>query len=219
MNGIHDMGGMHGMGPVLAEPNEPLFHEAWERQVMGMLFPTMAAIGLSVDEFRHGIERMDPGHYLATSYYEHWFESMVRHLTEKGLVTREELVTGVPASGSKATPALPHEAVGTMLATGGTARLPDQVAARFKPGDRVRVRNINPTGHTRLPRYARGKLGRVEIDHGVFWTPDTVAHGLGQHPQHVYSVSFTARELWGDESSAVDTTRIDLWDDYLEKAE
>lgn len=219
MNGVHDLGGMHGMGPVVIEPDEPVFHTDWERQVMGMLFPTMAAMGLTVDEFRHGIERMDPGHYLQSTYYEHWFESLVRHLTERGVVTQEELRSGIPAAGPKATPMLPPEAVDTVLATGGSARMADDVEARFKPGDRVRARNISPTGHTRLPRYARGRVGRIEIDHGVFWTPDTVAHGLGQRPQHVYSVSFTARELWGDEASSLDTTRIDLWDDYLEKVE
>jgi nitrile hydratase subunit beta len=92
------------------------------------------------------------------------------------------------------------------------------VAARFRAGDRVRARNMHPVGHTRLPRYARGKLGTINADHGVFVFPDTNAHFLGENPQHLYSVRFAARELWGEQASARDSVFIDMWDDYLEPA-
>ena len=91
------------------------------------------------------------------------------------------------------------------------------VRPSFKVGERVRARNLNPTGHTRLPRYARGKAGVVARDHGVYVFPDTNAHFLGEKRQHVYSVRFTARELWGDAVSTRDTVHVDLWDDYLER--
>ena len=113
-------------------------------------------------------------------------------------------------------PALPLEHVDGLLATGATARMADDVAARFKPGDRVTVRNLNPASHTRLPRYARGKTGTVEADHGVFCFNDTNAHGEGHKPQHVYGVRFTARDLWGEQAAAKDTLYLDLFEDYIE---
>ena len=218
MNGVHDLGGAHGHGPVMAERNEPVFHAEWERRVMGMLFPVMASANFGVDEFRYGIEQMGQVNYLNTSYYEHWLSSMERLLLERGVVTSEELKAGKAGSAVKSEPAMKAEMVPNVLQTGGSTRMPDAVQPRFKVGDRVRGRNINPVGHTRLPRYARGKLGVVSIDHGVFHTPDTLVAGQGPKPQHVFSVSFTATELWGDEASPQDTARIDLWDDYLEKA-
>lgn len=115
-------------------------------------------------------------------------------------------------------PVITRDIVPLMLKTGASTRSSEDVPGRFKAGDRIRVNNANPTTHTRMARYVRGKVGRVEIDHGVFSTPDTVAHGLGEHPQHLYSVSFNATELWGAQAAAKDTVRIDLWDDYLESA-
>jgi nitrile hydratase len=116
-------------------------------------------------------------------------------------------------------PVLTKEFVPILVKTGASARIEVERIARFRVGDWVRVKNINPTTHTRMPRYVRGKLGRVQLDHGVFLTPDTVAHGLGEHPQHLYNVSFSATELWGETAPAQDSLRIDLWDDYLEIAE
>jgi len=92
------------------------------------------------------------------------------------------------------------------------------VKPKFRVGQRVRTLNINPPGHTRLPRYARDKRGVIERDHGVYNFPDASAHGLGEKRQHVYSVRFAARELWGDAASPRDSVYLDLWDDYLERA-
>jgi nitrile hydratase subunit beta len=114
-------------------------------------------------------------------------------------------------------PALTKDMVPGLVATGGSCRVEAAVPAKFAPGDRVVVRNINPTRHTRLPRYARGKPGVVEHDHGVFVFPDTSAHGAGQKPQHVYSVKFAARDLWGADSPSRDHLYLDLWDDYLDR--
>ncbi|MFT0171420.1 SH3-like domain-containing protein [Paraburkholderia mimosarum] len=114
-------------------------------------------------------------------------------------------------------PVLTKEMVPTVVATGASARRDVEVSANFSAGDIVRVKNINPVTHTRLPRYTRGRIGTVELDQGVFPTPETSAHGKGEHPQHVYNVSFSARELWGDEASPRDKVYVDLWDDHLEK--
>ncbi len=115
-------------------------------------------------------------------------------------------------------PVVTRDMIAPIVKTGASSRVAEEVAPSFKVGDKVRARNVNPTTHTRLPRYVRGKVGTVEIDHGVFVTPDTVAHGQGEHPQHVYCVSFTAVELWGAGASERDKVCIDLWDDYLERA-
>lgn len=216
MNGIHDLGGMHGIGPVFRPASEPVFQHEWERRVMG-LFPALFANGnFNVDEFRHGIERMGPCDYLQGTYYEHWLHTFETLLVEKGLVTVEELQSGKASSGKVTSPVLTTDIVESLLKTGASARVAEDVKPRFSVGDKVRAINQSTVGHTRLPRYVRGSTGTIAIDHGVFVTPDTVAHGQGEHPQHVYAVSFTAQELWGKNASSTDTVRVDLWDDYLE---
>jgi nitrile hydratase len=217
MNGIHDLGGMHGMGAVITEENEPPFHHEWERRTFSLFASLFVGGHFNVDMFRHAIERMNPAHYLEESYYEHWMHAFETLLLEKGVITPEELA-GIqqPGEVSADIPVLRQEMVQAVIMTGASARVETDIPASFRAGDRVRAKNINPAGHTRLPRYVRGKTGTIVIDHGVFITPDTVAHGLGDHPQHVYSVSFDATELWGENAPAKDTVRIDLWDDYLE---
>lgn len=111
---------------------------------------------------------------------------------------------------------LTADIVPVVLATGASARIAETVAPRFRVGDLVRVRNHNPTTHTRLPGYLRGKVGAVEQDYGVFAFPDTHAHGLGHKAQHCYSVRFSARELWGPTAPAKDTLRVDVFDDYMD---
>lgn len=213
MNGVHDMGGMHGMGPIEYEKDEPVFHEPWEGRAFA-LNRAMAAWGKwNLDASRHGIERIPPAEYLRLSYYEKWTVRLIDLLVRSGLATRAEIETGRPAPGPKATP--PPNAA---QLTRGEFRRSVPVAATFHAGQRVRARNIHPAGHTRLPRYARGKVGTVERDHGVFVFPDTNAHFLGENPQHVYSVRFAAQELWGEQASPHDSVYVDLWDDHLEPA-
>ena len=115
-------------------------------------------------------------------------------------------------------PALPADMVVPVIMGGASARIDADVAAKFKAGDSVVARNINPAGHTRLPRYLRGKRGTVDKDHGVFGFPDTMAHGKGDTPQHLYSVRFSAEELWGADASPRDSLYVDMWDDYLDPA-
>lgn len=112
---------------------------------------------------------------------------------------------------------LTADVVPMLVKTGASARVPAEVAPRFKVGEKVLVRNLNPTGHTRLPRYIRGKRGVIHSDWGSFIFPDTAAHGKGHRGQHVYSVKFEARELWGPDASATDVTYVDVWDDYLDR--
>jgi nitrile hydratase beta subunit len=219
MNGVHDMGGMQGFGRVEAEPNEPVFHEPWEGRSLALNLAASAWGKWNIDTGRHEIELLPAADYLRMSYYEKWTARLEELLLKAGLVTREEIAGGRAATGSKkATPALSAERVPSVLRTGALASRDVPIAARFLVGQRVRARNMHPMGHTRLPRYARGHVGTIDRDHGVYVFPDTNAHFLGENPQRVYSVRFAARELWGEQASERDAVYIDLWDGYLEPA-
>lgn len=219
MNGVHDMGGMHGMGPIEYEKNEPVFHPRWEARAYAVTRLMGAWRKWNLDATRHSRELIPPAEYLRSSYYEKWIAGLVELMVQHGLVTRAEIESGKPAAGSpKATPPLTAEMVPAMIAKGGPSNRNVPAAARFEVGHRVRARNMHPAGHTRLPRYTRGKIGTIARDHGVFVFPDTNAHFLGEKPQHVYSVCFAARELWGGQAGARDTVYVDLWEDYLETA-
>lgn len=219
MNGIHDMGGMHGMGPIEYERNEPIFHAPWEARALALTL-AMGAFGKwNIDASRHARELIPPADYLRMSYYEKWLEGLVELSVEHGLVTRGELATGRVAPGSpKAKPPLTADVVAKVIAKGGPAKRDLPIAPRYRVGQQVRARNIHPSGHTRLPRYARGKLGTIERDHGVYVFADSNAHFRGEAPQHLYSVRFAASELWGAQASSSDAVNIDLWDDHLEPA-
>jgi nitrile hydratase beta subunit len=205
VNGVHDIGGMHGLGPIPIESNEPVFHADWERRMYAMARQAMTSRLIGLDEFRHAIERIPPARYLSASYYEKWLMGFVGLLLEKGIIKRSELKGGPPV---ELVPAVRMEPD----AQAHRAR----VRARFKRGDRVFTRNFTPRHHTRIPRYARGRHGVIDRDEGVFALPDTYAHGGGPNAQHVYSVRFAARELWGENAPAREYIYIDLWEGYLE---
>lgn len=219
MNGAHDLGGMHGLGKIEREEDEPVFHEEWERRA----FAITLAMGFhgkwTLDRTRFMRENRHPVDYLQSSYYELWIKGLEALLLENGFVSKEEIVTGralEPPPAGIGKPVGP-EGVAEILRKGATARLPDDVPASFRPGDKVRVRHINTPTHTRAPRYCRGHVGTIERDHGVFIFPDTYAIGQGKKPQHLYSVRFEGSELWGDVAAERDAVMIDLWDDYLER--
>jgi nitrile hydratase len=218
MNGVHDLGGMQGFGPVVREENEPVFHAGWERSMVAIQVAGRRRGWMNLDEFRHAIERMDPGHYLASSYYEHWLDGIARLLLEKGLLSEAELDertrlfeaqpdatfdAGAPAAGIEAPPGI------------FSFRRETDASPRFSPGDAVVTRNLQAHGHTRLPRYARGKRGVVDRNHGIYVFADTNAHGFGEQPQPLYSVRFSAQELWGESAESREQLYIDLWESYL----
>lgn len=218
MNGVHDMGGMHGMGPVEIEENEPVFHAPWEARVFALTIAAAAHRRWNIDMSRHSRERMPPAEYLAATYYERWLHGLETLLVEKGLVSAGELRSGRPDGRGDGTRTLRPEGVAEFLRVRIRARREDDVAPKFRAGDPVLARNIHPPGHTRLPRYARGRRGTVERDHGVFVFPDTSAMTGDARPQHLYSVRFAARELWGPAAPARDSVTLNLWDDHLEPA-
>jgi nitrile hydratase beta subunit len=225
MNGAHDLGGMHGFGPVVLEPDEPVFHAEWERRVFALALAMPVWRRWNIDTLRFAREQMPPAEYLATTYYEHWLWGLEQLLERDGLVTRTDIDQRVREGGHPTaqplTPkpgALRPDGVARLLRNRRAARLDDPVPPKFKAGDTVVARNMTPVGHTRIPRYVRGRRGVVDRDHGVFIFPDTHAAGLGRKPQHVYSVRFQAQELWGPDGHPRDAIYVDLWDDYLDPA-
>jgi nitrile hydratase len=215
MNGIHDMGGMQDFGPVNPEKHEPVFHAPWEGRAFALWIAVPGDWSINADRFEK--ELIPPAEYLRMRYYEKIVVGIEELSIKTHLLTREELTSGRPSSPiPDSIQVLKGSDVPAMISKGYSSRRDVQAKPRFAIDQRVRARNINPAGHTRLPRYARGKVGTVTRDCGVFVFPDSDAQGMGEQPQHVYSVRFTARELWGAAASARDTVYINLWDDHLE---
>jgi nitrile hydratase subunit beta len=224
MNSVHDLGGTDGFGPVRPELNEPVFHEPWEGRVFAMTIIGAGHPPSPIDAGRHRIERLDPIRYLASSYYERWLAALENAILEAGTLTRDEIEAKIQqfaadpslAIAPREDPAL-AEGIRSVLRAGRPVIRQIRQKPRFAVGDRIMTRNLNPHGHTRLPRYARGKHGVIVHHHGAHVFPDTNAHGLGENPQHLYSVRISARELWGDGAEANESILIDLWESYLEK--
>ena len=217
MNGVHDMGGMHGFGPVVAEPDEPVFHARWEADVLVMR-RILGSLGkINLEAFRPAIESIPPVDYLRNSYYKNWFTALVKQLIDNGLVTAGEIAAGKAA-------AVPEQRYNTLTPAEAAvlpfhmpaSALETERAPRFSIGQRVRARNMHPAGHTRLPRYVRGKAGFIARERSVQAFPDTDAYELGTNAQRVYCVRFLARELWGEQACPRDSLYLDLWEDYLD---
>jgi len=217
MNGVHDMGGMDGFGKVKPEPNEPVFHEKWEGRVMAMMRAMGAAGAFNIDTMRYHFEILPPAIYLSCTYYQKWFLGLQDMLLDKGFIATAEV-----ASGHAGGPAKPLkrgkftlndvERVMTRGKYGREASAP----AKFKPGDRVRAKNIHPATHTRLPRYVRGHLGVVERNLGCNVFPDSSATEAGENPQWLYTVVFDGVVLWGPDADPTVKISIDAFEPYLE---
>ena len=219
MNGAHDLGGQMGFGPVTPEPDEPTFHAPWERRALAVTLACGAMGHWSLDASRHARESLHPVEYLTSSYYEIWIKALEKLLAREGFVGEDEL-----RAGCMLRPAPPPNRVlraadvAAALARGSPSERPAQSVARFAVGDRVRTRNDHPTGHTRVPRYARGRVGCIECVHGVHVFPNTNAHGRGECPQWLYTVVFDGHELWGCEAQPGLRVSIDAWESTLEPA-
>ncbi len=218
MDGIHDMGGMDGFGKVAPERNEPPFHAAWEGRVLALQRAMSYAGAWQIDMSRAAQERLPPQVYLTASYYQRWELAMERNVIERGLADADEIAAGhALREGKPLARKLTADIVQQGMTRGSFFRQA-QAPARFKPGDRVRARNIHPPTHTRLPRYARGRLGVVELLHGCHAFPDAVATDKGDSPQWLYTVVFEGRELWGADTDPTIKISIDAFEPYLEPA-
>jgi nitrile hydratase subunit beta len=217
MNGGQDMGGMMGFGPVIAEKDEPVFHAPWERRAFALTLAMGRPGGWNLDQSRAARESLHPADYLASSYYEIWIAGLEKLLAERGLVTFDEIAAGKVLHPPKTKlPVLTADRVAVTLASGSSTARPVSSPQRFPLGARVRARNIHPSGHTRLPRYVRGHVGTITQVHGAHVLPDANATGRGENPQWLYTVRFTARELWGEAADPMGTVSVDAWESYLE---
>lgn len=219
MNGIHDMGGMHGFGAIVRQENEPVFHHDWERRVFAMRVGTPIPIpGGS----RNSIEQMDPGTYLHTSYYEKWLHSRLQGLIDAGVLTEDELEARVAFYRDHPEAPVPRrespadvQRVLKQIHALRSPRLDLPAQPQFQVGNIVRVRNMHPAGHTRLPRYVRGKPGVVRRYYGIYDFQDAMPAGVAAPPQPLYAVRFDGQELWGDAAEAKSVVYLDMWESYL----
>jgi nitrile hydratase subunit beta len=226
MNGVHDMGGAQGFGPVRPEPHEPLFHAPWERQAMAMTVAMGASGQWNIDQMRSARECLPPAQYLSLSYYQIWLQALQDMLLSRGLVSAHELRTGQmsepPEAGVRV---LARAQVDEALRRGSPAHRRPDSSPGFALGQRVRARQMHPQGHTRLPRYVRGHLGVIQAVQGFHVCPDHAAQNRHQPPgeladvaQWLYSVRFEGCELWGPQAEAGLTVCVDAWESYLEAA-
>lgn len=219
MNGAHDMGGMHGFGPVAPESDEPVFHAEWEKRAFALTLAMAMPGQWNIDMVRFARENRDPAEYLAMNYYQLWFAGLETMLKERDLVSDDEIVVGHalhPAKPVKRT--LTRDDVLKVLHRGGPTERETNTQARFKAGDKVRAKNINPATHTRLPRYVRGHVGVIERVIGFHVFPDSNAQGGGENPQWLYTVRFGGAELWGLDGDPTTAVSVDAWEPYLEPA-
>jgi nitrile hydratase len=223
MDGIHDLGGMDGFGSIEIAADEPVFHEPWEGWTYALYVAGMGNEIFNIDEFRHSIERMDPDEYLDAAYYERWLTAIERLFVEKGVLDEAEIDARMAAleSGDASVPERSEPDLLDDLFEGVAASYAawrDHQEPAFTEGDRVRVRNIHPRGHTRCPRYVRRAEGVVAAVRGTFVLPDSRAHG-GDDAEPVYNVRFEGEELFGSAADAGEHVHIELWESYLETAD
>jgi len=224
MNGVFDLGGTDGVGPVNPPAEEPVFRAEWEEAIFTMFFALFRAGWYGLDQFRHGIEKMDPAVYLKTPYYKHWLATFEENGVRVGKLDLEELNRRTEYYLQNPEAPLPeHEQsqelidfANAVVPAGVPPRRPLDEEPRFKTGDIVRLSSNVPFGHTRLAGYVRGKVGTVIAHRGSFVYPDSAGNNLGDDPQHVYTVRFDAKELWGEKYAEPNmTTTFDAWDPYL----
>ena len=217
----HDMGG-HAAGPVVPDADGvPVFAEGWHARAMAITVLSGALGEWTLDESRHMRESLPPEDYTRYTYYEKWLGGLANLLVRHGLATREELASGTAEPTATHRKALRADGVRAAIGKGGPSARPLAAEPRFKPGDTVTTRTPEdtarvPDGHTRLPGYAAGKTGEVVAWHGGHVLPDSNAHGLGEAPEHLYSVRFPAAGLWGDGTGEGDAVVVDCWESYLE---
>jgi nitrile hydratase subunit beta len=216
MNGAHDLGGMHGLGPIKREPNEPVFHADWERRVFALAMAMGATGEWTIDKGRFARENRAPAAYLTKTYYELWLAGLEQLLAETKLVGPDEIAGGKALeAGRPVKRVLAGADVARVLATGTRYERPASAPARFRPGDWVRAKTMNPVGHTRLPRYVRGHAGVIEAVNGFHVFADASAAGE-EHAQWLYTVTFEGRELWGADTDPELNVSINASESYLE---
>ena len=213
MNGAHDLGGKHGHGSIDRSQTEH-FPQAWEERVFGLTLACGMLGKWNLDQSRFARERCDPAEYLASTYYEHWLHGLELLLLEKGMVTEAELNSGHSETKTELV-AVAAARAEQLLAAGAPTHIPEQTTASFSIGDQVVVERNNPSTHTRVPDYVRGRTGKVISHHGAHvFADEHSATGIRQ-AQHLYGVRFEASELWGQSAGSRSAVYVDLFEPYL----
>ncbi|CCE00467.1 nitrile hydratase subunit beta [Bradyrhizobium sp. STM 3809] len=219
MDGAHDMGGVAGFGPVRPEPDEPVFHAEWERRAFALTLAMATPGGWNIDMSRFARENRPAADYLARSYYQIWLAGIERLMAERHLVEADEIAAGKMLRPARPVAKILKAAdVPVTLGRGGPTERAATTPALFAVGDRVRAKDMHPPTHTRLPRYVRGHVGRIEALRGVHVFPDSNAHGHGENPQWLYTVSFSGADLWADAPDPLLEVTVDAFEPYLERA-
>ncbi len=220
MDGVHDMGGMHGFGPVDTSNDGALFPNTWESRVFATNLAMSIHLGNNVDRFRFRIESMPPAEYLHSSYYERWLASVLAGVKELGLLSDTELAEihagRVPDVTAGDAVALTPVVVQNMVNPPGGKRRDMSGTPAFAIGEKVRARAMHRPGHTRMPRYVRGCIGTIVSDNGKQILPDTHANSGEEVMERLYTVRFKSSDIWGEDANPLDSVCVDLWESYLE---
>ncbi len=218
MNSGHDLGGMMGFGPIDTNPLDPNFHDHWEERMFALTVAMGATGRWNIDISRHARESIHPGLYMTLSYYQIWLAGLEKLMLDASLVSQQELDEGHALQPAKQVAGILHaENVMKAMMAGSPYERKTTTTNRFDVGDKIIAKNMHPRGHTRIPRYARGKSGVIDRVHGCHVFPDSNAHGKGEDPQWLYKVRFSAREIWGDDHPGSDCIFVDLWEPYLDQ--
>jgi nitrile hydratase len=216
-NGAQDMGGVKGFGAVKPEPDEPVFHTEWERRAFALTLAMAKPGGWNIDMSRSAREDRPPRDYLSKSYYEIWLAGLERMLLERDLIADDEIAASRTLYPPKPVKILSPGDVAKTLHRGGPTEREPKAPARFKAGDRVRMKDLNPPTHTRLPHYVRGHAGTIERVIGCHVFPDSNATGNGEDPRWLYTVVFDGGELFGAPGDGRSTVSVDAWEPYMER--
>lgn len=217
MDGIHDLGGKQGFGPVDVDEEQVAFHADWEGRMWAIAQCAGGRDGWTLDWWRHCRELIDPVDYLARPYFDSWMQAYTATYIDSGTISLDEIIHAKSATPAVAPPPAKNSAdvLADVQAQGISFEKPLQQAPRFTVGDNVMTRQLTTTHHTRLPAYARGKPGIIHAHHGAHIFADSSAQG-DESAQHIYSVAFAARDLWPEARNSKDRVFLDLWESYLE---
>jgi nitrile hydratase subunit beta len=226
MNGVHDLGGTDGVGAVVYEVDEPVWHAEWEKAAFSMFFAGFLNGYFNLDQFRSGIEQMPAAEYLSSHYYEHWLHTVESNGVRAGAIDPDELDRLTQHYLDNPDAPLPDKAneqvqptFEAVIKSGGSAKRESSAATVFSKGEKVRIADDHPFGHTRRARYIRGKQGVIDRVHDAYIYPDSAGNGLGEDPQRVYTVRFSCADLWGPETGdANGSVYFDVWEPYLSAA-
>ncbi len=219
MDGMHDLGGKQGFGPIDVNETDVPFHADWEGRMWAIAQCGGGRDGWTIDWWRHCRELIDPVDYLARPYFDSWMQAYTAAYIDSDTFTLEEIIKAK----SDQTPVEPPEAIDTQQVLkdiqSQATRFDRPLAQtpQFEVGDCVNTKQLTTSHHTRLPAYTRGKPGIIHAYHGAHIFADACAKG-SDRPEHIYSVAFNASDLWQESQNRKDRVFLDLWESYLEPA-